>query len=123
MGFHQLPRPVQHDVDLPRCVFKFRLGDHEEAAVGRHIIGPAGSDGVVKQVIRAAFMADVIQGADVGMVEAGDGTSLAFESLPQIRIAGQFRGQDLDCTVRLRRVSRALYTSPMPPAPSALTIS
>ena len=41
-------------------------------------------------------MANVMQRADVGMVQARDGPSLAIEALPGVRTAGEMLGQDLD---------------------------
>ena len=59
----------------------------------------------------------VEQRADVGLVEGGDREGLVAESL----LEGTF--ETLTATVRSSRVSRALYTSPIPPAPRGLTIS
>ncbi len=57
---------------------------------------------------------DVVQVADVGMIERGDGAGLALETLVEFV---------LRATMRSRRVSVALYTSPMPPAPMGARIS
>ena len=55
--------------------------------------------------------------------EFGDGFGFALQPLPQRRIRGQIGGQNLNGYIRSRRVSRARYTSPMPPAPSGDRIS
>ena len=48
------------------------------------------------QIVDAFLMANVVQRADVGVVEAGDGAGLALETLAQVGAAGDFRRQDLD---------------------------
>ena len=53
-----------------------------------------------------------IELADVRMIQLGDGTSFASETL------AEFRGRDLDGDESVEAVSRALYTSPIPPAPT-----
>ena len=59
---------------------------------------------------------DVVQRADVRVVERGDGAGLALET-----VAETF-GATLIATSRPRRESRARYTAPMPPDPSVPTI-
>ena len=66
---------------------------------------------------RARGLADVVQVADVRMIERGDRAGFAFEARPAIGIADKLFRRTLMATVRSSRVSRALYTSPMPPAP------
>ena len=66
------------------------------------------------QVVRA----DVVQRADVRMVQRGDRARLLLET---IALCSPF--SCLMATMRSRRVSRAFQTSPMPPAPSADRIS
>ena len=73
---------------------------------------------------RARVLADVVQRADVGMGELRDGARFAVEALAELRVRGQRVGQHLDRDgSRPSRVSRARYTSPMPPAPNGATIS
>ena len=48
------------------------------------------------QVVRAIDAADVVDAADVGMVQRGDGAGLALEPGPQIGIASNLTRQDLD---------------------------
>jgi hypothetical protein len=69
------------------------------------------------------FVTDIVQYADVRMVQARDSAGLAFEALAKLWIAGQMAGGTLIATLRSSRVSRALYTSPIPPAPTGETIS
>jgi hypothetical protein len=66
---------------------------------------------------------NVVQRADVRMIERRDAFGLALEALARIGVLGDLRRENLIATVRSSRVSRARYTSPMPPAPSAETIS
>jgi hypothetical protein len=51
--------------------------------------------------------ADVVQRADVWMVEPGDGTRLLLESLPGAEIPCDVGPQNLDWDKRSSRVSRA----------------
>jgi hypothetical protein len=46
--------------------------------------------------INAVLPADVVQRADVGMIQAGDGFGLALETLPACRIVGEMRRKNLD---------------------------
>ena len=48
------------------------------------------------QVVRAIDAADVVDAADVGMVQRGDRPGLALEACPRIGIAGDVARQDLD---------------------------
>ena len=48
------------------------------------------------QVVRAIDGADVVDAADVGMVERRDRAGLALEACPQIGIAANVTRQDLD---------------------------
>lgn len=68
-------------------------------------------------------MAYVVQGADVRMVQAGDGARLAVEAPTEVGVVGEVRGEILTATVRSSRVSFARYTSPIPPAPQGDRIS
>ncbi len=60
------------------------------------------------EVVSALDAADVVDAADVGMVERSDGASLALEALPQFWIVATCSGRTLMATVRSSRVSRAL---------------
>ena len=68
-------------------------------------------------------MSDVEQRADVRMIERRDRARLTLETVAKLRIGGERAARILIATVRSSRVSRARYTSPMPPAPSGATIS
>ncbi len=48
------------------------------------------------KVVRAIDMPDVVDAADVRMVQRGNGSCLLFESGAKIGIAGDVTGQDLD---------------------------
>ena len=48
------------------------------------------------EVVRCRRAADVVDAADVGMVERGDGARLALEACPQVRIVSDVARQDLD---------------------------
>ena len=48
------------------------------------------------EVVRAVDVPDVVDAADVRMVQRGDGPRLAFETRAQIGIAGDVTRQDLD---------------------------
>jgi hypothetical protein len=68
------------------------------------------------EVVDAILLADVVQRADVGMVEGGDGSCLAFEPLPVHRIVGELR-EDLDgdsalepCISRTVNLSHSAHT-------------
>ena len=61
------------------------------------------------QVVRAIDAADVVDAADVGMVQGRDGASLALEAGPHIGIASDFARQDLDRDRAIEpRVARAI---------------
>ena len=57
------------------------------------------------------------------MVERRERARLALESQDGVAIGGDARRQDLDRDVAAEALSRARYTSPIPPAPSSATIS
>src|SRR4029453_7022865 len=48
------------------------------------------------EVVGSVLVSDVVQDADVGMVQAGDGPGFALEALAQVLIVGQVLGEDLD---------------------------
>ena len=48
------------------------------------------------QVVTAVVVADVVQRADVGVIETADGLGLAGKTLPDVGAAGHAFGQDLD---------------------------
>jgi len=40
------------------------------------------------QVVDAVLLSDVVEGADMGMIEAGDGPCFAFKAFPQLGSVG-----------------------------------
>ena len=48
------------------------------------------------QVVRAIHAADVVNTADVRMVQRGDRPRLALEARPRLGVAGEFTSEDLD---------------------------
>ena len=69
------------------------------------------------QEVRVALVPDVEERADVRVVERGDRLRLALEALAALVVLREAGGEDLDATLRSRRVSFPRQTSPMPPAP------
>ena len=59
---------------------------------------------------------DLVDHADVGVVEGGGGTGLALEALKAPGVAASSSGSSFMATCRPRRVSSASYTTPIPPA-------
>ena len=53
------------------------------------------------EVVAVALAADVVDGADVGVVQARDGLGFALETRPSFLVARQLLGQDLDRDVSL----------------------
>ena len=51
---------------------------------------------------------DIMECADVRMIQARDGSGFTLETLPSLGVAGNLRGSTLTATVRSRRVSLAL---------------
>ncbi|MBW3670893.1 MAG: hypothetical protein KY432_04395, partial [Acidobacteria bacterium] len=58
----------------------------------------------------------VVQHADVRVIQLRDRLRLALETELQLSVSRKFSRKDLTATERSRRVSRARYTSPIPPA-------
>ncbi len=46
--------------------------------------------------VDAVLAADVVKSADVGVIQAGDGTGFSLESLPDFGMAGYVRRKDFD---------------------------
>src|SRR5262245_61772756 len=53
------------------------------------------------QVVDAVLLADVIERADIRMIQRRDRASFPLETLPKFRIAGEMLGEDFDrnCSV------------------------
>jgi hypothetical protein len=60
------------------------------------------------EIRQTLVMPDVVQRADVGVIELRDCPRLSIESLLQLRFSSQEIRDDLDATTRSSRVSRAL---------------
>jgi hypothetical protein len=56
------------------------------------------------------------------MIQGGSGFGFPLETMQPFWISRYFRGKDLQGIQSVERVSRAWYTSPIPPAPSNDTI-
>ena len=63
-------------------------------------------------------LADLENGADVGVVERGSCARLALEALEDSGSRDRFSGRNLSATKRPSVVSSALYTTPIPPPPN-----
>src|SRR5262249_7461421 len=48
------------------------------------------------EVVHAVLMPDIVEDADVGMIQAGDGLGLALEALLASWIGGEMSGENLD---------------------------
>jgi hypothetical protein len=72
------------------------------------------------KIVNAVVVTDIIQRAYVGVIQTRNGFCFTLKSLPCFITLQERLAQDLE---RPRRVSVARYTSPMPPAPAADTIS
>jgi len=66
---------------------------------------------------------DVVQRADVGMIEGRNGARLALEALPSLPVGGHVRRQHLDGDRPVEPGIARLVDLPMPPAPAAATTS
>ena len=71
----------------------------------------------------AAGFFQAVDRRDIGMIERGQHLRFALESRHALGVAGEASGRTLSATSRFSLVSRARYTSPIPPAPSGETIS
>ncbi len=56
------------------------------------------------QEVGAVLRTDVVQMTDVRMIQRGNGTSFAFETLLEFRIGGKMSGENLDgdCAIKAR---------------------
>src|SRR5260370_31992522 len=98
--------------------FVERIGDLRAVFQGlieweRTLFQPLGEsftfDALHHQIIGAILLADVMERADVWMVQAGDGFRFAFEALLANRIRAELRGKDLDGDAALQpRIARPI---------------
>ena len=73
--------------------------------------------------IAALERGDIVNRTDVGAVQGRDHPGFALEAGAQLRSSLMPSDGSLRATMRPSRVSRALYTSPMPPAPASSSSS
>ena len=75
------------------------------------------------QILGVVLAADVVQPADVRVIERGDRFGFLCKPGAEPGVTGQLRRENLDGDAAVQaRVARR-YTSPMPPAPSSVSIS
>jgi hypothetical protein len=70
----------------------------------------------------AGVITDLVDRRDVWMIEGAGGARLPEQAGRGFRIAGRSPCRNLSATRRLRFVSSARYTVPIPPAPMRLMI-
>jgi hypothetical protein len=75
------------------------------------------------EIIDVALASDVVEAADVRMVQCGNGPGLASEPGARPASRASVGASTFSATARSSRVSRARYTSPIPPAPISETTS
>jgi hypothetical protein len=68
-------------------------------------------------------MADVIQDADMRMIQAGNSPGFALQALAGFGIGRDLVWQNLDGDGAIQACVFGRYTSPIPPAPMGATIS
>ena len=66
---------------------------------------------------------DVVNGADVRVVQRRNGPRLMLKTGPRLWVGVEATDATLMATVRRKRLSCARYTSPIPPAPANPRIS
>jgi len=75
-----------------------------------------GNEGAVTHFV------DLIDGADVGVIESGSRFGFALEPAESLRSRATSSGRNLSATNRPSFRSSALYTTPIPPPPSFSTM-
>ena len=70
------------------------------------------------EVVDPTFMTNVVQGADIGMIQARDSAGLSVKSLPEIRIRRQMRGHYLNGYGSVKARVFRLIDFPHPASPS-----
>ena len=68
------------------------------------------------------LLADVVDHADVRVVQRGGRTRFPPEPLQRLRVSRHIVRQEFQRHVASQRVSSALYTTPIPPPPSFCTM-
>ena len=66
----------------------------------------------------AVLLADVVDRADIGMIQRGCGLGFELKAGQRVRIVGNLLRQELEGDEAMQAVSSALYTTPIPPPPS-----
>ena len=103
--------------DLPAVVNRLCFGHRSR----RHARREGRAFDVLHDDVRLAVVFDdVVDGGDVGVIEAGDDTRLVQDVSGRALVA---RMHALDRDVAAERLIRARNTSPMPPAPSGRSSS
>ena len=106
---------------MPRPIGQ-RLGDAQRPA-----LQPLGQRLALEQLHGdeqlAVVLADLVELADVRVVDARRGPRLAPEALARRLVAAPSDDIVLSATVRSSRSSRAAYTTPIPPSPSLRVIA
>ena len=69
---------------------------HTKRAHGDAVVERLTLDVLHDQEVRAVLVADIVQGADVGMVETGNGVGFTTEARQPLRITGEVFRKDLD---------------------------
>ncbi len=95
----------------PRAMRSARVGP-------RRVPGRAPARMLALSCRRARFF-EAVDGRDVGMIQRGERLRFALEPCEPVGVAGEDSGRTFSATSRFSFSSRARYTSPMPPAPSA----
>src|SRR5215469_7714879 len=66
----------------------------------------------------AVFLTDVIDRTNIRMVERRSCLRLSLKPRQRLRVLRYIVGRNFNATLRCRRVSSALYTTPIPPSPN-----
>ena len=102
---HALPMRLVQRVGNLHPVTEHLLSRHGSSfePVGEHLTFQE----LENEVVDAILLANVVKGADVGMIQAGDDSGLTLKALAPFEVGGEFRRQDLDSHRAARRVSWA----------------
>ena len=89
-----------------------------KASVAEQRIEPLALDVLEAEVVLPARVSDLVDGADVGVVQRDTALASRRNRFRRSGSAAISEDRTLTATSRSRRASRARYTSPMPPDPS-----
>jgi hypothetical protein len=73
--------------------------------------------------VRVPELLDAVHGGDIRVVERCQQAGFTLQARPPVRVEGEAFRSTFRATSRPRRVSRARYTSPMPPVPVSSSTS